>query len=561
MSFYMKKSLSELVSSRKRLYTNQLNKDINDAIDELHKYYLRPETADEFEERLRKDELLRRALFKCKNAVFFKALTHVDTKPANFQIAMTGGNGEGKTEATMTLCNLLTKRYKTKILLAFRDQQLLEGLTKAKTDDVVCMDEPKFAHGEGSKVQLDNIINIRNENRYARIHLIIVRTNQSQFSSFTSANWRLEPCGYNEKTGEMRLICYTKKWKPKGHLILKYCSDKLVRKYFRTEKDKDYEQNKQQFGYDFIKIKVKDEDIATVCEFLESKNYPNLSAGDIAVLCSNINDTWNPQYIRKLAKEVSIERKHRKHLTNQAEENALRASTVSLGQYDLEFKLERKYKDEEFLTKFLYHLEKRIRDKTKFEVFKRICYKESPLDIHSELGVATGTVSNYKKEILLKHSGYAGEDAYEDVLKELKHIYERGGENTDEPDFIDHSTREVISFKTYITFRQHKALTHIAEKEIATAKRLNYKLKSLGYDLRECTFFEFLVIISSRLAEHPLPLVGTNGGRGADETAEQTVARREAEQWAAEFGISEAEAREILLELDDPPADPPGGGS
>ncbi|MCD6484095.1 MAG: hypothetical protein J7L47_03175 [Candidatus Odinarchaeota archaeon] len=110
-------------------------------------------------------------------------------------------------------------------------------------------------------------------------------------------------------------------------------------------------------------------------------------------------------------------------------------------------------------------------------------------------GIAQSTLSERLSNIRQNALGYAGEDAYEEYLRTQGLEFVRGGKNTDDPDFIVHTKREVISFKTYADPKLNlkHAIKSIGKKEIEYARRNKYALILLMFEMFTKKFHRYVV--------------------------------------------------------------------
>ena len=105
-------------------------------------------------------------------------------------------------------------------------------------------------------------------------------------------------------------------------------------------------------------------------------------------------------------------------------------------------------------------------------------------------GYSQSTVSDRIINVRENALGYAGEDAYYHLLSQKYKNVDRGGSNTDEPDFIIHDTKTVVSFKTYFDpkWNVSTAVSKLGKKEIQYAKQHNYQLHLVIYNLATRSF-------------------------------------------------------------------------
>jgi len=156
------------------------------------------------------------------------------------------------------------------------------------------------------------------------------------------------------------------------------------------------------------------------------------------------------------------------------------------------------YKDELFFKLVIKNLTK-YADPHNVELFARWLNGEPQRILAYQEGIKQSTLSERFKRIREDGLGYAGEDAYSQLLtfKKVEHI--RGGANTDEPDFILPREKIVISFKTYVDPKLNlkHALTHIGKKERELARQ-GYILYLVIFEMLTKTFYVYQVEVSKQ---------------------------------------------------------------
>lgn len=156
----------------------------------------------------------------------------------------------------------------------------------------------------------------------------------------------------------------------------------------------------------------------------------------------------------------------------------------------------------------------KILPETEFEVFSEIC-ADVPVRTIARHFFNTATnvkpVSAIRSDIQTNYLGKrGGEAAYNIVLQKQGKNFEYFGWDSDEPDFIVHSDREIISLKCYTEDIPGKAKRHIGKKEISAALRLNYNLFLLTYSMIEGVFKKYRVSLPSLT-----PTPSEKGGTGS----------------------------------------------
>jgi hypothetical protein len=124
------------------------------------------------------------------------------------------------------------------------------------------------------------------------------------------------------------------------------------------------------------------------------------------------------------------------------------------------------------------------------EVF-RLSFTDTQNTIGANTGVTPSRVGQIVREIKERYLGWAGEAAYNLRYPHLEFI----GGNKPEPDFIDHDTRTVISFKTYDEPALRDTTLWICKRvgleEMRYSQANGYALEMIIYEMAQKRFFRY----------------------------------------------------------------------
>jgi len=176
------------------------------------------------------------------------------------------------------------------------------------------------------------------------------------------------------------------------------------------------------------------------------------------------------------------------------------------------------------------------------KIFVRHLDGESSRVIASDrgLGISPRRVGQINEELKRSKLGYAAERAL------MKHMgshqgWVHGGETTDEPDFIDHGGRRVISLKCYcqpdLTPNSGGWLAaRISTKEYLAAQRLGYELQLWVYEMVNKTWYKWRV-----RPPNPTPIAGQAEAAplGGDETETENAPHEPAQEGHTEEAATE----------------------
>ena len=161
--------------------------------------------------------------------------------------------------------------------------------------------------------------------------------------------------------------------------------------------------------------------------------------------------------------------------------------------------------DPEFFEEVVDQLELNRKDEATAERDKeifRLSFTDTQNTIAAQTGVTPSRVGQIVREIKERYLGWAGEAAYYARYPQLEFI----GGNKPEPDFIDHDTRTVISFKTY----DEPALRdttlwickRVGKEEMRYSQANGYALEMLIYEMAQKRFYRYTFTLKEQPKRH-----------------------------------------------------------
>ena len=138
------------------------------------------------------------------------------------------------------------------------------------------------------------------------------------------------------------------------------------------------------------------------------------------------------------------------------------------------------------------------------EMFKFSIIGETQNTIAAQLGVTPSRVGQIVREIKERYLGDAGERAYYARYPQLEFI----GGNRPEPDFIDHESKTVISFKCYHEPALRDTTTwicsRVGKEEMRYSQANEYGLEMLIYEMSQRRFFRYLYTLKEQPGGPPI---------------------------------------------------------
>ncbi|MBD3227146.1 MAG: hypothetical protein GF329_03075, partial [Candidatus Lokiarchaeota archaeon] len=450
----------------------------------LRRYTMRPDALESFKAKIRSNKSFKYALFRNKTRAFNKSLNYATSQVQNIFIIIPGLPGTGKTTTARSLTIEIRDRrleYRDidgKIYIAYKQDQLLNIFPKTEQGAIILKDENPIPHGTGSQIGTDAIINFMGVVRDEEISAVLVSPRDYKKGEFGLANIYLLPLGYNTETKVNRCMWIDKAGHYIGLVYIPFKTDAKVK--VRMDKLKKGLQDELREFKGNVWSEPDDSlierDIKTVLKYYKTHPLPpRLSKLGIQRDFWDIGIKGNDAHKDRVAarvykilyyqKERQDKEQEKMDSIGQVSEDSIKYGDFKEINYTIK-PMDAKRDDD--LRKSIMNILKKEDDitETDIKVMERIATGETYAKIQADLGLGSPSyITIIKKKIQEKYLGIAGELAYKPKLEETGHEIEYFGGYSHKPDFIDHTDKKVISFKTYTHQNDSYAAKNIGKNE------------------------------------------------------------------------------------------------
>jgi len=467
---------------------------------------------DYFIELCLRDKKYRRALFRDKTKVFKDSLKDSVLKKSNIIGLLNGFTRSGKSIAAQSILFMLRKIFRDELELSypieigFTREEMKQALESITPPFGLVQDELPNESGKDSQLKFEAVKNISESIRYLQISILLC-TPVKQGAGFV--NFKLLMCGTNEAKNELRAFLFEGDEKhPSGMVTIPYHRDTAFHEQYLKKKEKFLSGIKESGGYlisDFNKKKAERDINRFYLKFKEEYGTALRSKADIISLMelAEYNETEN--FKKRVASAIKARFVKDALDEKKAAKNAkVVTKPEEFNEYGVSEKPVAIWEDAGFKEIILKNLEFAV-DEDSFRIFRRICDGESYRYITAQTpGLNIKKINHIKDRIQQGHLGYIGEKVYLDFLQSQGKKVEHFGGNQSEPDFINHSDREVVSFKCYTLPNSAKAKKEVAPSEVATAAKLRYKCYLLIFELQTGVFLKYRVTVPQLAGKNDL---------------------------------------------------------
>lgn len=501
--------------AQKHFDINKLKKEAN-----KYKFTLQIER-DNLVSKCLEDEKYGKALFNNKTKSFLNSLKQTVLEKSNIVGVIHGYTNSGKSRMAQSILYLIRNYMKElrgleyPIFVVYDREDMQQILREEKPPYGLVLDEFPSESGKDSQLKLEAIKNISDSIRIEQISIIIC-TPIKATRGFV--NFKLYMAGTNPEENMLRALLFLGDTVyPVGCIEIPYHRDEpFFEKYMG--KKLDYTKKIRESGGFVVSNFDKERAEKHIQYFykLLTKQYGTAikSTSDIVSLMElagmdgkPYNETEN--FKKRVASGVKAlilndyyKGKEKKKKNNEDTDKDIMDKKKGDIYFEVSREPELTFPDQNFKEMILNELRKDV-EPNEFEVYKFICEGESYRNILSKESRPVKNpleINRIKNKIQNKYLGYAGERAYCNLLRQQGKEFEYGGENTPEADFINHTDKEILSFKTYTYYNESKAKHRIAKDELLTAMNLQYSCFLLIYTMSTGEFRKFRVYFS-RLGE------------------------------------------------------------
>lgn len=498
--------------------------DVNQIKKEVDKYkFTLPIERDNLVSKCLEDEKYGKAIFNKKNKTFLNTLKQTVLEKSNIIGLIHGYTNSGKSRMAQSILYLIRgymKEYLGKeypIFVVYERNDMQNVLRNEKPPYGLVLDEFPSESGKDSQLKLEAIKNILDSIRIDQVSIMIC-TPVKATRGFI--NFKLYMAGTNPPANMLRALLFLGDLTyPIGNIEIPFhCDEPFFEKYMNQKLD--YTKKIRETGGFVVSdfdIKRAEEHIQYFYKILTAKYGTRVRAtSDIVALMElagmdgkRYNETEN--FKKRVASGVKAlilndyyEEKKRKNKGKQEKQIEMTDDVFFKIQKEPEFVLQ----DLEFKEMVLAELKEDV-EPNEYEVYKCICDGESYRHIAEKDNAPASNnfqINQIKNKIQNKYLGYAGERAYCKLLEKQGKNFEYGGRNTPEADFVNHTDREIISFKTYTNYNESNAKHRIGREEILKAIDLKYSCFLLIYTMRTGEFKKFRIFFSDlRNLDHFAP--------------------------------------------------------
>ncbi|MHA1403774.1 MAG: hypothetical protein ACTSSI_08420 [Candidatus Helarchaeota archaeon] len=448
----------------------------------------------------------KKALFKNENKTFYKTIRDSVVKKTNLIILINGFTASGKSICAQSILHIIRREFEKEfnieypMRIVFDREEFRDVLRTTKPPFGLVKDEETSESGKDSQLNLEAIKNITESIRAKQISIIMCTPLKK---GATFINFRLLMCGTDKEKDMLRaFIFFADRQKPAGIIEISYHKNKKMEEEYKKKKEEFLDEMLRTGGYAISKFsrqrlerdfqhyynKIKEtygtvvKDVEGIVAFLERDGYEETENFKyrLARLIKNEirNDINEAKMAKKRDKELQV--------------------GLDVNEYGISTRPFMIWEDLNFKHLLLERLKNKVTNE-EYKVFSKICDGESYRYIASQIkDMNIRKINHIKDKIQQKILGYLGEEIFHEMLISQGKQVDHFGENSKEPDFIVHSDREVVSFKTYTLPNREKARKEVATSEILAASRLGYKCYLLIYEVQPGLFLKYCVTVPQK---------------------------------------------------------------